>query len=786
MNKFVFTFLSCAFSANALLAQVSIMKDGSLAEGVSNDGVAVCIYGENTPYYLWDSQKSGEKPVAIGGISAGNGVGGWGTISADGRYVSGTLSQTKTVNTDLERFTLAEKYVFPQMIRRGLTLFMVGKDQNNKSGIIATSQDNGKTWRQVSDMPALPESGLETICFLNDAVAVAGGWNGCYLVSINGGTNWMSNYPKPGADENPEAILSIDFWNKGEEYVGVAVVKLPGNIYKIYRSEDGAESWIAGGTVSGTPVRVSHAGSRFFLLTKEGSIYTSEKGDTWTECYKGGQSLYAASFTDSKTGLVAGDGIVLRTEDAGENWQKVSTESSVNVRAISWRDNKTVYLVGEKENILLSEDAGKIWKLVNGVSGKGSETLLGVSADGNSLVVCGENSTFYHQAYSKENRVYQMGRYDVETGAWTALGDFNTQSGETASGGYMVSADGKNVAGNAYRLINPGSINSRLIATAALWNEEKGKLEDLGSRYADRGRSARIDAVNADGTVAVGWQDERGPWHSTVWRKNTDGTWGEGKYILKDPEAGEVEGNIMRQCMAVSPNGKWVGGSGNVSKTGPLATATGLSASPYIWSEESGVIDLGMLPEAPSERGFVGNVRGVNDNGTVAIGFFATGDPVSPNMYPFIWTKEKGIQNLNTYIKEVLKEDLGNIFMASALSLSPNGRYIAGWGLDENGKPCAMVIDLESGVTSNESVSKTLDEAKVYTDAGYIHIQLPADMPLPEYALFDMQGKLQDKACVTSQSSAIAVGHLPEGVYILNLSSRDGQAVKSYKLSVKY
>ncbi|MCA9299564.1 MAG: hypothetical protein KDA28_10885, partial [Phycisphaerales bacterium] len=62
--------------------------DFGFLEGISNTGVGSGSFGTaNNEYFTWDATNGSQ---GIGGVAAGNGVGGQGKISNDGRYISGT------------------------------------------------------------------------------------------------------------------------------------------------------------------------------------------------------------------------------------------------------------------------------------------------------------------------------------------------------------------------------------------------------------------------------------------------------------------------------------------------------------------------------------------------------------------------------------------------------------------------------------------------------------------------------------------------------------------------
>jgi hypothetical protein len=191
---------------------------------------------------------------------------------------------------------------------------------------------------------------------------------------------------------------------------------------------------------------------------------------------------------------------------------------------------------------------------------------------------------------------------------------------------------------------------------------------DLGSMFASTGRSARANAVSFDGSVVVGWQDFNGPWKSAVWRKNPSGGYLPNEYLLIDPNGNpNDEFNQLGECSTVSADGKWIGGYGDYAN----------NYEPWIWSEATGVINLGTLAV-----GAQGYVTGMNADASVVIGYFSQG-MWDPNI-PFIWTPADGLMDLNNYFSTVLGFNLGTSRVYVPSRLSGNGQYLAGWGIDES------------------------------------------------------------------------------------------------------
>jgi uncharacterized membrane protein len=242
------------------------------------------------------------------------------------------------------------------------------------------------------------------------------------------------------------------------------------------------------------------------------------------------------------------------------------------------------------------------------------------------------------------------------------VGSLGVQVDNTVSGGFAISGDGNTIAGNSWA-DNAGGF---AYAHAVAYHPTEG-LMDLGSLFAAEGRSTRANAVSYDGSVVVGWQDFNGPWKSAVWYKNPAGGYSPNQYILLDTMGSAAdEFNQMGECSAVSFDGTWIGGYGDYAN----------GNQPWIWSRDSGVINLGTLPNAGN-----GYVAGMSADASVVVGWFDGqffGDP----QLPFIWTRAGGLQELNTYVNDVLGYATDSRQIYTAECISPDGHYIAGYGVD--------------------------------------------------------------------------------------------------------
>jgi probable HAF family extracellular repeat protein len=340
----------------------------------------------------------------------------------------------------------------------------------------------------------------------------------------------------------------------------------------------------------------------------------------------------------------------------------------------------------------------------------------------------------------------ELSRYDRANDTWTALGSLGFSMDGSYSGGYWISGDGTTVVGNSWA-DTAGGVG---YADAVAWNPTEGMM-DLGTLF--WGRSTRANAVNYDGSVVVGWQDYNGPWKSAVWRKNPSGGYYPNTYILLDPNGDpNDEYNQMGECTAVSADGNWVGGAGDYANDG----------NAWIWSEATGVIDLGTLAVGGQSY-----VAALNENGTVAVGRIQLG-PWVPEL-PFIWTPADGMQNLNDYAHNTLGLVTGNKLIYSANCMSANGDYIAGYGIDTvTYETFAYRLSRTSlGVSEFTSIP-----VKVYPNpaSDVINIDFEGSGTL---TIVDAEGKTVTETAVTGNQQWNVSAYAP-GVYFLSVRSQNG------------
>jgi len=237
----------------------------------------------------------------------------------------------------------------------------MGPGIKNLEGTLLTTEDGGKTWKNswVQSAFELPSIEISTAPAMQLGVGGAHGHiDGDILRSNDGGKQWVGDRSFRGLFD----IRSLD-----------------------------DKRWIA----VGAPVMVGFTPpptSPLYTNKNCRALFSKDAGKTW-EVAKGSDGrtiLRRAATKGSGPVLAVGDkGIILRSEDAGENWSAVTSGTSTDLRQVVWSATtpNLAVAVGLSGTILTSTDGGKTWQPSKQ---GGTSNLLGVCAAGDSFVAVGE------------------------------------------------------------------------------------------------------------------------------------------------------------------------------------------------------------------------------------------------------------------------------------------------------------------------------------------------------------------------------------------------------------
>jgi len=268
-------------------------------------------------------------------------------------------------------------------------------------GGIYKTTNGGTTWQRKINGINDKETWSVSIDPNNNNILWAGTNAGEIYRTENAGENWVLKKEASGTIENPlsDTIYSIEInpFNSNKVLAG----SRHGNLFK---SEDGGNSWetihnnngltidgvISDITYDSVNENVVYLTSGFFDVWDfvGNGIYKSiDGGETWNRLEDGLEGktqfgdlvidpsdsnvIYAANGMETNGDVIGEDQAYLyRSEDAGESWERIDIGSQVGQRftlnsvVIHPENPDRIYVLGQDQRILISEDRGETWELI--------------------------------------------------------------------------------------------------------------------------------------------------------------------------------------------------------------------------------------------------------------------------------------------------------------------------------------------------------------------------------------------------------------------------------------
>lgn len=807
-KKFLLSLLGLS-TVGVMSAQVYITEDKFNPNGVTNEGVVVGSFGEDMPFILWDAKNGSgaESMKMIGGQSSGQeGAGGRARFSQDGKFVAApTWIEGIPVSTNWEKKELPDfAFNYRDIVYMSdMNLLAVGAAEDGKLGVFMKSTNNGKTW--VRDHSIVegngpvdaPTTGIVSIAPQTWQTVLAGGMDGRLYLSQASGTGWQVVDLHPEGDESVvDTYWAMDFryggsWSAPVSQFGVIGMELEDGTGAVWYTEDEGETFHVATGVNGVPSHITHIGETFFMTTFNGLIQKSEDhGMTWTDVFKttDDAGLYRLKFADDKKGVAVADNVVYITRDGGATWTRkdiLPTDPSPWADgAVKWNDavwhGDTLMVAGNGAMLYTSIDDGETFSKTTVDSDyEGDFTLLYYDRNEHSLF--GQQGNFYHKTEVGTVDAFGAGIYDIEKDTWTPLPSYGQVVDRNTASPWNFSGDGQTVVGSIHAY---NSADGRIVSHAAVMTRD-GVIE-LGHRYDDQvsgelpiNKTTQAKGVSYDGSVVVGFEDTWGPRYGCIWTRNEDGSYTK-KMMNKDMSLNDDDydyedqdwcmANLVYTARSVSPDGKWIGGDGNSSWSA--------FGGPWLWNEKEGYV----FPFGEDSQ-VGGSVAAITANGEKAVGWQGTGQSA------WLYTKADGKTVL---LQDYAEQELGYTFedfaIASVYDISPNGRYVVGYGLTGNMDMRGYMIDLEAKGTSIEDKVVEQVKAAVYPNpvADELHVDLPfgSEDVKTTLTLVDLQGRVVRSISTASQSNVMNVSNLTDGIYVLDVNARGTR--KSFKVMVRH
>lgn len=756
--------------------------------GVNNDGVAVGYPDLNTPYYLWKAVEKGPNQSAedlelIGGNGPGDDIGGVGRFSDDGRIISAVtiadilLPQGWTKTIDLPTVQIKDMWITtPDISFYGLA---VGVDTETGNSVVMKTSDEGESWKiytKSNVQNGLKQGAINTFAVYSGAVLL-GGDNGLFYKGTLG-SQWLNEVdPRPeGLEKNVKSYKAISFIDAAPSR-GVITVEYEDGTAGVWQCDNGEDFYTKGtpftdvtegvNGLGGIPTSITNDGANFYMSTNDGSIYKStDNGKTWENIYYGGASVKFTKIAvscEGKLAAVCGNANIYVCTDGSSYWERKRVDDGsgdYKWYTVSF-DGERLVVAGAEGQIYSSEDYGGTW--INEGEGLGvSSDIYAVNLTSSALMVGGADGCLMRKPVAETASGAISSLYDMEIREWTQLKSTGYASNINFGSPYDISGDGKYVVGLASWKESDGGFRSH----ATVWSTETGLPVDLGTRV--EGRATRANGVSYDGSVVVGWQDFHGPWYGSVWRKSADGYTQEFIYShegvseddLDFADQNNLEQHLALELRSVSTDGKWLGGRGGDNT---------LIKNPYIYSTETGIIEL-------TDNGVGGTVSDINNDGDIAVGWYGTGTS------GWIWTKEDGIMDINDFARNILGADYTGT-LCSAYDMSPNGRFVVGYGIDGENF-FGYMLDLKQWLEDREQGTGIAD-VTVYPNPATdeIHIDMLSNGNA-HVNLYDLTGCKVYSRKVGDTSNVIDLSSVKNGIYVLEVQA--GSKRKTMKFQVKH
>ena len=267
--------------------------------------------------------------------------------------------------------------------------------------------------------------------------------------------------------------------------------------------------------------------------------------------------------------------------------------------------------------------------------------LTAISGDGRTVLGCNVD------AQGNENAAKWLGGT-----SWLDLG---SEAGAMPCGTLLSGAWGVN---------QDGSLGVGLLWRAQVCHANAGTWDLINGGPATvlpsiiTGPATRANAVNADGTVIVGWQDQ------------ATGERNAAKWVNGVPEfITNSDGSFNGEAQGVSADGKFIVG-GNYKYTG-------FNAPAWLWQEGKGVSPIGVSTHGANKGNFT--ALDVSDDGKVVVGFVQKGQFKEK---AFIWRSNSGAAYLDQFLSNHGVTIPPGWTLSVASIISPDGHIIYGWGIN--------------------------------------------------------------------------------------------------------
>jgi len=224
-------------------------------------------------------------------------------------------------------------------------------------GYVATSDDNGTTWKRAK-VPAAPL--LTSVRFLDEKRGWAVGHDSIILATADGGETWTKQF---SAVEEQRPLLGVHFIDAKRGYA-------VGAYGAFYETTDGGAKWAARKVLADDKHlnAIVDAGKDTLMIFGEAGtlLRSADAGATWQPIAAPYKGSYFGGVVAKDGSLVTFGlrGRIYRSADVGKTWTQVQSVSEFTLMNGTLLADGAIVLTGAAGTVLVSRDNGQTFSAV--------------------------------------------------------------------------------------------------------------------------------------------------------------------------------------------------------------------------------------------------------------------------------------------------------------------------------------------------------------------------------------------------------------------------------------
>ena len=656
---------------------------------------------------------------------------------------------------------------------------------NSNDGFLTSNQqmyrtkDGGKTWTTVSEVWSQYLYGID---FVDDKNGFVYGGNGGGLIWVtnDGGESWEMNFNLgPGmvtgiAKTHSGKLLTTHITHFSSSFSSGHAVNI---------STDNGSTWeLLNGLTDQSFGKLDFVSETVgYLWGETGLFKTTDKGVTWKR-FNWSRPIYSTYYFDENNALLSDGFVIYKTTDGGNTMEEVfaTTQDPDNYVPVG-------ILYGVNENLIFSYSTSALYRSLN--SGEDWE-----------LMNTDETSYFKDLQFLSATTGYRLGLFGhtqktTNGGAtWTEIYTPAPEAADTYSSIYFIDTNIGYRAGEFFEKTTDGGVTWTRIFTIFYSDIADLHFTDALHGYASGRTRILYETFDGGLTWAEKWNGGSSDGlHSVQFKHGNMYLVGDRGFVGQIREAGKAP---LQPGYVFGSNQVCVGDVHNY-KLADNYTGT------YQWNTSAGVIsDNGSIaqvrfPQAGEYSLTVKNINncGISETRSFTVKAIELDEPVING--PDLITESASVRYDFTNAEQGV-DYTWNVIGAKTFTTDGNDHSIVAWKNDaEEASVNIMGTDLISGcrifgaldvdVDIILGVEKGSEKISIYPNPTHGEVVIRYHSGSPErLRVVDIMGREHlTKNVGTFQESHIDLRSLPAGLYILEISDRDGNTTETKKLIKK-